>query len=366
MLKSLEERGNVYKQLSDEAFAEFFKKLVKFLVVSSLVGFLLGFLVTFNDFGSGWIIENPWLFRLWILALGIALMALLVAINARKMTAKIVRLTRETGADLEQATAEILALNERLKQENLKLGADIEITKQLQTMILPDKKTLQSVEGLDIAGFMHPADEVGGDYYDILFDKNLIKIGIGDVTGHGIESGVLMIMVQTVARALLDTGEYDPVRFLNQLNKTLFQNVARIQTDKNLTLLFADYKDNSLTLTGQHEDVLIVRRGGTLERISTVDLGFPIGLEEDITHFVKTLKVPFNQGDVAVFYTDGITEAENDNGKMYGLDRLCNCLQTYSELSSTGIKDAIIRDLMLFIRKQRIYDDITLVVVKHK
>jgi len=100
-------------------------------------------------------------------------------------------------AQLATANQEITQLNERLKEENLRMGAELNIAKQLQQMVLPKEEELQQIEGLDIAGFMEQADEVGGDYYDVLEHNGQIKIGIGDVTGHGLESGVLMLMVQT-------------------------------------------------------------------------------------------------------------------------------------------------------------------------
>src|SRR5205823_10708024 len=113
--------------------------------------------------------------------------------------------------------------------------------RKLQQMLLPTPEELRQVDGLDIACYMEPAAEVGGDYYDILQHNGLIKIGIGDVTGHSLESGVLMVMTQAIVRALLANGETDPVRFLDTLNRTLYGNVQRMGTDKNLTLALLDY-----------------------------------------------------------------------------------------------------------------------------
>ena len=90
---------------------------------------------------------------------------------------------------------------------------------------------------------MEPADEVGGDYYDILQQDGKVKIGIGDVTGHGLESGMLMIMVQTATRVLLESNLADPVKFLDILNRSLYKNVQRMKSDKNLTLSILDYEE---------------------------------------------------------------------------------------------------------------------------
>ncbi|MBN1889494.1 MAG: substrate-binding domain-containing protein, partial [Thermoflexales bacterium] len=140
--------------------------------------------------------------------------------------------------DIEQisrANAEIQTLHEQLKEENLRMTAELDVTRRLQQMLLPSDVELGQVKNLDIAGFMEPADEVGGDYYDVLQHDGYVKFGIGDVTGHGLESGVLMLMLQTAVRTLLIRGERDPVRFMEILNRTLHENLQRMDVDKNLT-----------------------------------------------------------------------------------------------------------------------------------
>ncbi len=78
----------------------------------------------------------------------------------------------------------------RLKAENTRMSAELEITRRLQQMLLPKEQELDNVLGLEIAGFMEPAEEVGGDYYDVLQHHGRFLFGIGDATGHGLESGV--------------------------------------------------------------------------------------------------------------------------------------------------------------------------------
>ncbi|GIX48211.1 MAG: hypothetical protein KatS3mg131_2422 [Candidatus Tectimicrobiota bacterium] len=116
----------------------------------------------------------------------------------------------ERTEQLAQANAEISSLNEQLKAENMRLGAELDVTRKIQRMLLPTEEELKQIEELDIACYMEPADEVGGDYYDVLQHNGQIKIGIGDVTGHGLESGVVMVMTQAVVRALLTIGRNRP------------------------------------------------------------------------------------------------------------------------------------------------------------
>ncbi|MDJ0508314.1 MAG: SpoIIE family protein phosphatase [Crocosphaera sp.] len=255
---------------------------------------------------------------------------------------------------------------EKLKEENLRLSAEIDITRRLQQMILPKTEELQEIEGLEIAGFMEPATDVGGDYYDVLNHNGRVKIGIGDVTGHGLESGVVMIMVQTAIRTLMTQNETDPLKFMAVINRTIFDNVERINSDKNLTLSLLDYENNCLRLSGQHESLIIVRKGGAVEIVDTIDLGFPVGLEEDISDFLGETEILLNPGDVVVLYTDGITEAENPAGELYGLERLCEVVSQNWEQSAQEIKAMVINDVRQHIDTQTVYDDITLLVIKQK
>ncbi len=258
-------------------------------------------------------------------------------------------------------------LQRQLQQENLRMRAELEVSRRLQQMLLPTEKELEQIDSLDIAGFMEPADEVGGDYYDVLQYSGGILFGIGDVTGHGLESGALAIMVQSSIRTLLASyQELDSVKFLNALNQMVYHNVIRMNAEKSMTLALLSYQQGQLVLTGQHEEMIIVRSGGEVEQIDTIDLGFPIGLEEDITELVNQVTVPLNTGDVVVLYTDGITEAENLDKQMYGLERLCQVIKQNGQHTANKIKKAVIADVRQFIGQQKIYDDITLLVIKPK
>lgn len=271
----------------------------------------------------------------------------------------------ERTTELEKAHHEMLDLNKKLKADNKRLGAELDIVRRLQMMVLPRRNEIEAIKSIEITTSMIPANEVGGDYYDAIQDGAIVRIGIGDITGHGLESGVLMLMVQTAARTLIENGETDPVKFLNTINKVIYKNSQRIGTDKNLTLLFMDYSNNGLTVYGQHEEILIIRKDGTLEVINTMDFGFIVGLEPDIASFINPVRLPFNTGDVAILFTDGVTEAQNENSEFYTAERLCRISQENHLKSAIEIKNAIIEDLMLFIDSRTIYDDITLLVIKN-
>jgi predicted ATPase/serine phosphatase RsbU (regulator of sigma subunit) len=273
---------------------------------------------------------------------------------------------KERTTQLAKANEEITHLAEQLKAENLRMSAELDVAKQLQQMVLPKDAELQQVEGLDIAGFMTPADEVGGDYYDVLQHDGQIKIGIGDVTGHGLESGVLMLMVQTAVRTLLNSGIRDTTQCLKVLNQTIYDNVQRMETDKNLTLSLLDYQDNQLHVTGQHEQILLVHKNAQIEQIDTFELGFSIGVVDDIADFVSQTEIELHEGEGIVLYTDGITEARDPNKALYGLERLCEVVSINWHLSAHEIQQAVIADVRQYIGTQKVFDDITLLVLKQK
>ncbi len=281
-------------------------------------------------------------------------------------TENLEQLVEERTAQIEDAKEEISTLNAQLQRENRRLGTELAVAERIQLMVLPLHQELEEFQALEIAAYMRPAEEVGGDYYDVLKSGNRLKIGIGDVTGHGLESGVLMLMVQSVARALQEAGNTDAVKFLTDLNSALFKNIVRTKIDKHLTLAFLDYDGKEMILSGQHEEVVVVRANGEVERIDTMDLGIPIGLEADISAFIKTREITFETGDLILLHTDGVTEAENDAGELFGIERLCREALRLKDQSAEKVVAGIIATLMLFIGSQKIYDDITLLAVRHR
>jgi len=283
-------------------------------------------------------------------------------LHIRNLTLKL----QKSNEALSDANQQITTLNERLKAENMRMQAELDVARRLQQMVLPTKKELERIDGLDIAGFMEPADEVGGDYYDVLEHNGRVKIGIGDVTGHGLESGVLMLMVQTAVRSLLISEITDSEVFLNRLNRIIYDNVQRMNSDKNLTLSLLDYQNGILQVTGQHEYVLRIDKESSVEVIDTFDLGFSVGIEDDIADFVSHKEISLQPGEGIVLYTDGITEAQNPDKKMYELERLCEVIRRHGHLSAKEIQEAVIADVRQYIDTQKVYDDITLLVLKRK
>ena len=139
-----------------------------------------------------------------------------------------------------------------------------------------------------------------------------------------------------------------------------------MNSEKNLTLAILNYANGKLMISGQHEEILVVRQGGEVQRIDTIDLGFPIGLLDEIDEFIDHKTVDLSLGDGIILYTDGITEAMDMNRRQYGLNQLCEIVSQHWSKSAQEIKKAVISDVKRHVGQQKIFDDITLLVLKRK
>lgn len=284
----------------------------------------------------------------------------------RDYTTNLEAKVEERTAALQDANNEITRLNEQLTDENLRLSTELDIARRLQMMVLPPASEMASIDDLDIAGYMEPADEVGGDYYDVLQIGDSVYLSIGDVTGHGLSSGVVMLMAQTAFLTLSQSGERDIDRILSVLNQVLYRNILRIRENKNMTLAVIQYKNKKYNLVGQHESVIICRTDGRIEEIDTIDLGFPIGLEDDIDDFIFSKQFELAPDDVILLYTDGVTEAENQTQEQFGIEKLTDSLVKHHQLDAKTIMENIMDEVYTFIDGATIHDDISLMVIKQQ
>lgn len=255
---------------------------------------------------------------------------------------------------------------ERLRDESQRLLAEVNIARKIQTMVLPSAEEIEQVHLLEIAGMMITADEVGGDYYDVIKVDDTITIGIGDVTGHGLSSGIIMLMAQTVVRTMAEMKVSDPHVMMNIVNRVLYANIQRIKEDRNMTLALITYQNGRFVVTGQHESVIVVRTSGAVEIIDTMDLGFYVGLMPDISANINHREISLQPGDLMVLYSDGITEAENLAGEQFGLELICAGIKRYADLPTAKIASKFMKDLFNYMGDSIIQDDISLVVIRQK
>lgn len=254
----------------------------------------------------------------------------------------------------------------QLKDETRRLQAELDIARKIQTMVLPASAEFRVIPDLDIACIMRSADEVGGDYYDLFRIGDITVIGIGDVTGHGLSSGIIMLMAQTAIRALAECEMVSPSELLVTLNRVLFSNIARIREDRNMTLAVFFHQGHRFRVSGQHESFIICREDGKIENIDTILMGYYVGMIPDISDTVRNFDFQLNPGDLLFLYSDGVTEAENEQHEQFGMRRMLEGISRYHTMESAEIRAKMMRDLYNFMGQREILDDITMFVIKQK
>lgn len=245
-----------------------------------------------------------------------------------------------------------------LKKARDSLWSEMEIAKKIQTALLPRDEILEHYE---IAAFMKPATEVGGDYYDIITTSNSNWVAIGDVSGHGVESGLIMMMTQTGIRTSIQQfDKNDPSSIIAQVNKVITENIVRLDVERYMTLTLLSLLKDEIIYSGKHQDILVCRNDNEIEAFSTN--GTWIGFIDDISPFLINNSLPVFVGDVILLFTDGITELVNHKGEMFGEQKLIECLKAYSSLPPKDIISAIFKEAEKYQFSQD--DDITLLAIK--
>ncbi|MCB9759061.1 MAG: PP2C family protein-serine/threonine phosphatase [Alphaproteobacteria bacterium] len=256
----------------------------------------------------------------------------------------------------------------RLEEENTRLSAELDVAQRIQAMVLPNEDELAAVPGMEIAARMVPATEVGGDLYDVLVQPDgSVCLVIGDVTDHGLRSGVVMLMAQSAVRSALEESGVDLARTLVRANSILYQNVQvrmRDAMSRNLTLSLLHYRDGRLRVAGYHESVIVVRRQGAPEFVKTSGLGTWVGLMDDIDGLLGVEELSLDPGDLVVLYTDGATEAMNPAGEEFGPARIADIVAELRDQPAQAIVDALFQRIHDWMAGAALEDDISLLVAR--
>jgi serine phosphatase RsbU (regulator of sigma subunit) len=251
-----------------------------------------------------------------------------------------------------------LAKTVRLQRDDL--VKDVELAAQVQRLFLPAGKP--AIAGLEIAGMMHPAKAIGGDYYDYIpVDEHRVQVVIADVAGKGVAAALLMSA--TAAAVQLEVNqERDMLQVVSRLNTSI--HTVSSDGERYVTLLMAevDARNRKLRYVNcGHNPGLLFRAGsGKITRMnaSCAPIGMILGEPCEV------VSVDLFLGDVLVFYTDGVTEAENLLAEEFGMERLFAVVQRDSTLSAEALMDGIFSSAANFSKELGFSDDVTIVVVK--
>ena len=266
---------------------------------------------------------------------------------------------------LREANVEIAELNEKLKDENIHLTTELEVAKHIQTIVLPQKEEYTSFTDLDISCLMIPADEVGGDYYDTISFGNNGIITIGDVTDHGLHSGLIMMMVHTAIRALSQIEKNNIGKIFEIINKLLYDFRHKTSDHRIMTLIILKYLGNGIfKLTGQHESIIILSPDGSVQDIPSIDYGIFAGLENNVENYLDTLNFELKKDEVLILYTDGLTEAMNNKNEEFGKDGIIKSALPVRNGSADKIRSTIMKSCLNHIGNENLYDDMSIMIIK--
>jgi len=338
-----------------------------FLLISFLWITLGGTIAGLNRFG----VLNDSIFTVWSFQIGIVMQIIFLSLGladkVNTLKNELQHLNINLENKIEERTEELLIANENLHIAKDALWGEMQLAKKLQTVLIPDNP---KIKGFDISVYNQPADEVGGDYYDIINVDGMDWIIIGDVSGHGVSAGLIMMMVQTAIHTVIHKdSSLTPSDLLAKVNSVITSNIKKLNEDKYMTItVLACMKDSTIHFSGLHQDIIIYR--GETKTIEAIDTnGIWIGLMDDITNVLQNEYFSINQGDTIFLHTDGITEAwHKDSIKnkrdmefdMYGNKRMLEVIQKNGNSSPETIKKALLDGLTNY----RNDDDITFVILK--
>jgi len=254
-----------------------------------------------------------------------------------------------------------------LQIERKQLDLDLSIASGIQKMLLPSQSTVFA--GLDFDARYAPAQRVGGDLFDIIvLSPTRLGIVVADVSGKGIGASLYMAVCRTNLRQIAPRHE-SPSSALVELNRAMG---ADIKGEIYVTVLYAiiDIENDRVTFSrAGHELPLFARRdpatGAYLTHLVRSE-GMPVGLVPDelFASAVEDKVEPFGKGDTFVLYTDGVTEAPNEEDKEYSSARLADVVRSLHTRSAREINDGVLESVRRFSGTVGQRDDLTLVTVK--
>lgn len=263
-----------------------------------------------------------------------------------------------------QALGEIFnSMGPRL-EENERMHQALTLARETQQYLLPKKPP--KLDNFDIAGLSIYSDETGGDYFDFIelveLKGNKLAIAVGDITGHGLGAALLMASARGALRSHAERYHANLRRLFQMLNRHLVRDTGE---DQFLTLFYSilNIENNTLNwISAGHDPAIWVHyQDRTISELSNT--GMPLGISAE-AHYDLGRSVSFKKNDILVLGTDGIWEARNVQGDMFGKERVKNILLNSVQLSAQEICELIIEAVKEFQGTRPQEDDITLVIIK--
>jgi serine phosphatase RsbU (regulator of sigma subunit) len=263
-----------------------------------------------------------------------------------------------------QSQADVIREREKEKMVLARFKRELEIAERIQTGILPK---CFDVPGFEVAALMRTAEAVGGDYYEFLPTATGFWIASGDVSGHGLIAGLVMLMLQSALAAIaVHTPSAGPAEILRSANQLLVENIrSRLSGDDHVTLVLMHVSnDGTFVYSGGHEPLLILRKSAGSCEVHEID-GPWLGITAEVGRSFRESTGHLDPGDLLVFHSDGIVEAGASRREAYGLERLSASVERLRNQPATVLCSETLREARAWAKREQ-EDDMTIVVVRRR
>jgi sigma-B regulation protein RsbU (phosphoserine phosphatase) len=266
---------------------------------------------------------------------------------------------KEKQHQMKLLNEDLLKMNAKLQEAQKVIDDELRQVGEIQSSLLPDK--LPEIEGFDFGAFYTPAEQAGGDYYDcIKMSNGYYGFTVADVSGHGIPAAVIM----AITRAIMRSYTYDVIsssEALAMVNEILCDNIYTTDFVTMFYLVMNSNESKCNFASAGHNPLLFFDKSEMTVKKLTAS-GLFLGTFEDVEYEEGNIEI--DKGDILFMYTDGLVEAMNKSGELYGYDRLISKIIMFQNFKCCDIIDNIMKDLKEFTEGRPFDDDITIFVIK--
>ncbi|MFZ0712565.1 MAG: GAF domain-containing SpoIIE family protein phosphatase [Terrimicrobiaceae bacterium] len=249
--------------------------------------------------------------------------------------------------------------------EKKRLDHDLEIAREIQAILLPSSPPV--VRGYELSGINVPARQVSGDYYDyIQVDDRRIGVAIADVSGKGVPASLIMAMCRSVIRSEA-AGKISAAEVLRRVNQQLYPDIKE-DMFISMAYLILDKQGNHVTLARAGHDAPLWYRAAdrSVEKLTPKGMALGIDSGEVFNRVTADFSFELATDDCLLLYTDGATEALDEEGMEFGLPRLVRALQSSAAQGAPGIIKRLTEEVNNFAGNFPQHDDITLIAIRKR